>query len=346
MSFESEIFKRCRPNYKKLTTYGFSKNKDKYTYSKVFMDDQFRADIVIDNKGTVTGKVIEIELDEEYVNFRIEDQVGEFVGRVREEYKNILQDILDSCFEKEYFVSNQANRITKLIFDKYKDSPEFLWKKFMGDGIFRNPKSKKWYGIIMIINKSKLEEGASGEVEVLNVKLNADMVEKLLREKGFYESYHMKKSDWITILLDDTVSDEKIMQLIDISYLNTSTRNDAVREWIIPANPRYYDVVHAFDDVDTIIWKQSNNILVGDIVYLYVGDPYSAILFKCSVVEVDIPYVFKNKDVSMTKVMKIKLLKRYNENDFTFKKLNDYGIKAVRGPRGLSKELSKALSKG
>ena len=296
MSFESEVFKRHKPNYKKIIEYGFSKNKDNYTYSKFFMDNQFRADICISNTGIVSGKVIEVELNEEYINFRIEDQVGEFVGQVREEYRNILQDILNSCFEKEFFISKQANRITKLIFDKYKDNPEFLWEKSLGDGIFRNPKSKKWYGIIMNIDKSKLDKGQTGEVEVLNVKLNLDMVRELLKEKGFYESYHMKKSDWITILLDDTVSDEKIMQLIEISYLNTSNRNDAIREWIVPANPKYYDVIGAFNDTDTIIWKQSNNILVGDIVYLYVAEPYSAILFKCEAIETDIPYKYSNKD--------------------------------------------------
>ncbi len=30
------------------------------------------------------------------------------------------------------------------------------------------------------------------------------------------------------------------------------------KEWIIPANPKYYDIEHAFDDTDEINWKQRN----------------------------------------------------------------------------------------
>lgn len=46
----------------------------------------------------------------------------------------------------------------------------------------------------------------------------------------------------------------------------------------------------------------------------------------------------------MKKVMKIKLLKRYKQDEFAFEKLNKYGIKRVRGPRGLTDILSKDLN--
>ena len=43
-------------------------------------------------------------------------------------------------------------------------------------------------------------------------------------------------------------------------------------EWIIPCNLKYYDVVGAFGKFDRLNWKQSTNIEVGDIVYVYI-DP-------------------------------------------------------------------------
>ena len=46
----------------------------------------------------------------------------------------------------------------------------------------------------------------------------------------------------------------------------------------------------------------------------------------------------------MEKVMKIKLLKKYEKDEFTFKKLNEYGIKAIRGPRSVTEKLSKELN--
>ena len=143
ISIESEVFKKYVPNYDKLIKYGFKKNNNEYKLSRTFLNDTFRADIVIDDKEQVIGKVIEIELDEEYINFRIEGNSGEFVGKVREEYKNVLLDIANNCFEKQYFSFEQSNRITKLINEKYEVSPEFLWDKFPGYGVFRNTRSNK-----------------------------------------------------------------------------------------------------------------------------------------------------------------------------------------------------------
>ena len=340
MSIEDETLKKYKLRKDKLISYGFIKEKDKYIYSKNFMNNTFRAEICVDEKGQVSGNVIEIELDEEYTNFRMENAIGEFVNTVKDEYIKILQDIANNCFEKEEFIFEQTNRITSLINEKYEVLPEFLWDKFPGFGVFRNARSNKWFGIIMNIDKSKITSGKTGEIEVLNVKLDDD-VQKYLGLEGIYPSYHLSKKNWISIILDDTLSDEEIMKLVDISFNISNVKG----EWIIPANPKYYDVINAFNDTDTIIWKQSNNIFEGDIVYLYVADPISAILYKCEVLEVNIPYEYEDKNVSMKKVMKIKLLRRYDKEQFTFKKLNEYGIKAIRGPRGLSKELSKELNK-
>lgn len=75
---------------------------------------------------------------------------------IKEEYIKILQEIKDKCFEKEYFIFNQLNRIAKKIKEKYNVDPEFLWDKFPDYGVFRNRRSSKWFSIIMDIDKSKI----------------------------------------------------------------------------------------------------------------------------------------------------------------------------------------------
>lgn len=81
-----------------------------------------------------------------------------------------------------------------------------------------------------------------------------------------------------------------ISSLIDDSYMATAStqKKEKIRpakEWIIPANPKYYDIVHAFDDTDEI-----------------------------------------------------------EREKFTFEVLSsEYGIYAVRGPRGIPNSLSEAL---
>ena len=70
----------------------------------------------------------------------------------------------------------------------------------------------------------------------------------------------------------------------------------------------------------------------------------SAILYKCKVTDVDIPYDYRSSELTISKLMKIKLIKRYKPEQFTFERLKtEYGIFAVRGPRGVPNSLSAAL---
>ena len=216
LDIEYEIFKGSHVDLKKIIEYGFLKENHKYKYSKKFLNNNFRADVFVDENGNVYGKVYELEIDDEYTNIRVENSVGEFVNSVREGYKNILMDIKKNCFIKEYFVFEQSNRIAKYIINKYGDFPEFLWKNSPYCGVFRN-ENNKWYGIIMNVDKSKIYN-SSGSVEILNIKINKNEISSLFNKRGFYPAYHMNKNNWITILLNDTLKDDEIFKLIDRSY--------------------------------------------------------------------------------------------------------------------------------
>ena len=112
-----------------------------------------RVEITISD-GIVTGKIYDVDLDEEYTNFRTVHATGEFVSQVKEAYQNILLDIKECCTESKYFMTNQANRIAHTIIETYHDLPEFAWEKYPNYGIFKNPYNGKWYGLIMNIPKN------------------------------------------------------------------------------------------------------------------------------------------------------------------------------------------------
>ncbi len=221
MKLEQDIFKRTSVIFDQLEPYGFHREENGYSYEVTFMNDAFQAVIMIDLKGNIIGKVYELETEEEYTNIYVITQTGAFVSKVCTAYEQILIDIRNHCFEKNYFISPQANRITKWIETTYHDEPEFLWKKYPGYGIFRNQKNGKWYGAIMNIDFSKLDSKKTGEVEIIDLKLEEEKVKCYLKENGFYPAYHMNKKNWITVLLDGTVADEKMISLIEESYLNT-----------------------------------------------------------------------------------------------------------------------------
>ena len=241
------------------------------------------------------------------------------------------------------------DRIFAYIKKKYKADPEYPWGEDDG-AVLRHEDNRKWFALVMNIGRDKL--GLTGEerVDVVNLKID-DMAFKdvLMQDKGIFPAYHMNKEHWITVLLDGTVEEGQIRNLIDLSFTATASKKKKTKirpakEWIVPANPKFYDIEHAFDEAEIIEWKQSSSIKAGDTVYLYVGAPVSAILYKCKAVETDIPYRYRDENLTISTVMRIKLLRRYDPQAFPFSRLKEeYGIYAVRGPRGVPNSLSHAL---
>ena len=60
---------------------------------------------------------------------------------------------------------------------------------------------------------------AEGEaLDVMDIKCSTIMIGSLLSIKGFLPAYHMNKNHWISILLNDSVSDDQIIPLLELSY--------------------------------------------------------------------------------------------------------------------------------
>ncbi len=216
MIIEDELFQKTKVDFTKLKKYGFVKKENYYEYQKNFFDNNFKAIITIDKSGHVKSKIIDLIAEEEYLNIHVV-MSGQYVNKVKDEYKNLLLDIRNHCFHINYFSSNQANRITSYIKEKYGDLPEFLWDNNPLYGVFRNKINHKWYGIIMNIDYSKLDK-KTGQIDIINVKLERDRIIELLKRKNYYPAYHMNKKDWISIVLNDSLDDLEIISLIDISY--------------------------------------------------------------------------------------------------------------------------------
>lgn len=234
----------------------------------------------------------------------------------------------------------------------YGAAPERLWVRFPDYVIFRHEDNQKWFALIMDVPRSRLGLEGEESVDILNIKLPDPLLADLLvRQSGFFHGYHISRGNWISILLDGSVPFEEICRWVGESYLTTASREEKQRlrppkEWLVPANPKYYDVERAFDSEKEILWKQGPGIRKGDTVFLYVAAPVSAIRFRCKVTQTDIPYAHRDGQLTIKTVMKIRLQKRYPPDRFPFEVLGrEYGIFAVRGPRGIPEALSAALKR-
>lgn len=248
---------------------------------------------------------------------------------------------------------NLREQLFQYVKKKYKTAPEYLWMRFPDYAVFRHADNGKWFGIVMNVSKEKLGLDGDEKVDILNVKLPDPLLaEMLMQQSGYFRGYHISRGNWVSILLDGSVPFDDVCRWLEESYLTTASRQKKQKlrppkEWLIPSNPKYYDVIQAFEEADEIDWKQGTGIKKGDTVFLYVGAPVSAILYQCLVTESNIPYEYDDGNVHMKEIMKIRLQKRYAPDRFTFQKLNDaYGIYAVRGPRGVPYALSEDLKKG
>ena len=217
MTLEKTAFQRTFADFSKLEPYGFKKNKTDFILERSFLNGSFKAVITINRDGTVSGQVYDTDTNDIYLPLRVESIAGGYAEKVRTAYKTVLEDIREKCFISTLFAGNQANRITQKIFEAYGDKPDFPWEKYDAYGVFRNPDSDKWYGLIMNIDKSKLERERSGAVDVMNLKISTDKIPKLIKQDGIYPAYHMNKKYWISVVLNDTLPDETVMALIEES---------------------------------------------------------------------------------------------------------------------------------
>lgn len=244
------------------------------------------------------------------------------------------------------------DRLFDYVKKKYKAAPEYLWRRYPDYAVFRHADNRKWFGLVMNVRRDKLGLEGDGITDILNVKLSDPfLADVLVQQPGYLRGYHISRGNWVSVLLDGTVPFADICRWLDEGYAATASDEKKrklrpPKEWIIPANPKYYDIERAFKEADEIDWKQGAGILRGDTVYVYVAAPVSAILYRCRVTETDIPFHYDDGSVRMKALMRIRLLKRYPEDRFTFAVLNDaFGVYAVRGPRSVPHSLSEALKR-
>ncbi|WP_147212065.1 MmcQ/YjbR family DNA-binding protein [Oceanobacillus sojae] len=101
---------------------------------------------------------------------------------------------------------------------KYDIDPDYPWAKFPKYAVLRHKKNNKWFGLLMDVDKEKLNIEGEEAVEVLNVKCDPGLASILREDSGILPAYHMNKEHWISIVLDGTLSKDEIFQLLDTSY--------------------------------------------------------------------------------------------------------------------------------
>lgn len=221
MTIEEKVFAGRRFEPRKMLDFGFIKTGGAYRYETDFMNGDFSATVIIFDNGAFDCTVVDKMNDEEYRPLRIDSFSGGYVNSVRLAYEALLESIAGGCCKDVLFASDQANRIAERISEAFGVAPDFPWKqsKYESCGVFRHADNLKWFALIMNVRRRLITKGGDNStVDIINLKSEPDMIEQLTRQTGIYPAYHMNRKHWISVSLDDALTDDRVMALLAKSF--------------------------------------------------------------------------------------------------------------------------------
>lgn len=204
---------------KKLQAYGFHKRAHSYIYNCVLKVPSFRLQLEVTSDKRLKTQITDVDVNEIYMLHLNAATQGEFVGKIRQEYNEIVNDILTRCFTNIIFTELQSRDVIQFIKQQYAVELEYLWTKFPRNAIARRVDNNKWFAALLTVDKSKLGLPGEGIIEVLDLKMRPEDKKYLIDNKNYFPGYHMNKNHWFTICLDGRVKNDDIFHKIASSYL-------------------------------------------------------------------------------------------------------------------------------
>lgn len=200
-------------NVSALKPYGFCESRNGYTYQQECNKTLYLKIEINDQRFRVN--VYDKELNEEYIPFQLSSASGNFVTEIRKKVGIVVQDIIETCMTP----IGLRNEIFSHMKEAYQVEPEYPWDNQPTYAVFKIPESKKWFALMMRIPYRYLGMKKEGVIDVINLKVRPETIESLIDHESFFPAYHMNKKYWITVMLNQRVSFEKVINLIEESYL-------------------------------------------------------------------------------------------------------------------------------
>lgn len=228
---EAEVlFQLKKPVPERLIAYGFQTKEAGYTLKLPLKEGQFLLQLDVDASGVLSYAVIDEVTGEEYTLIHSVHAQGNFIAELREEIGKKLKEIASACFIADEFRTEQAGRIIQMIEQNYGVKPEYLWEGSPTSAALRHQETQKWFGVLMCIDYRKLDPQKTGQVEILVLKTQPEQIAQQMSHPGFYMAFHMNKKHWITVVLDGTLEDEVIQEVISQSFALTAKTESKRRQ--------------------------------------------------------------------------------------------------------------------
>ena len=212
------IFENRKADFNKLRDAGFLQTEDVFVKEYPVMKGEYRVKVIVSTNSDVDFRVYDSD-NEEYILAHVKTATGDNIEKIHKACAKILKDISNTCFFKDIFKCEQSKRILQYIKEKYGAEPEFLWKILPDCAALRVQGNKSWFAVVGRIDKKKLGLTESDMVEVINLKDTPECVTQHIETQIAYPAYHMNKTNWYSLILDEHLSDEEIIKFIHTSYM-------------------------------------------------------------------------------------------------------------------------------
>ena len=231
----SYILNTSLPQKDKLLAFGFSEAESGLVLKKEIAGGQFYAEIKLSDKN-LSADVFETATDEKYVLFNVASAQGAFVGQIRSEVQDVIEEIRAKCFISQDIKEKYVDFLHSY-FNAPGDNPwgdagakmkcapangrvkglseASLDRTYDTSIVYRCP-NNKWFALLMQIKFKNL--GFESDEPVWAVNLKAENVEAITDKKSIFPAYHMNKKYWITVLLTAVTDFDKLCELTKKSY--------------------------------------------------------------------------------------------------------------------------------
>ena len=223
MELADRVFEGREYDKQLLHDYGFKPFGGAFRYETLIMDGQFIFQVtILDDR--FYSDVTEVETGDIFSLYHVDDATGSFIGQLKYEAEKILNDIRKKCFNNGIFKCSQTKFVLEYVFKKYSSKAEYLWNKYPYNAVLRREDNKKWYAVLLTVERSKLGLDGDGVAEVIDLRGEPSEIAEIIDGETYFRAYHMNKQHWYTIILNNKISNDEMINRI--KFLNKFNATD------------------------------------------------------------------------------------------------------------------------
>lgn len=200
----------------------------------------------------------------------------------------------------------------------------------------------------LLFEAISIQEAATFLAGHLNTKKNK-CYDPIERGYVYNISYYVNEDEYHFVAPEKIATNRR-------KELEEKGHHNARRVWLVPANPKEYDLASAFSKYDTLDWKRSYHYENGDILFLYVSRDIQKVRYKVEVIEglVHPSNVLHNKTFWEDEEKfnqstewdwtRVRLIDVVDTTELSLSKLREHGLKGnIQGSMKLTGELQEYI---